>query len=718
MSLLTRTFSESWHRVAEVKASLRPTVQSRLQKFRGERWYVLHDPFNNQFFRLRPEAYNFVARLRPDRSVEEVWQEVLEHDPDGAPGQEEVIRLLTQLHFANLLYYDTPADSNQFFERYRKRKQRELKSKLLTIMFMRLPLFDPDRLLQKIVPFVGFLFGPLGALVWLLVIGAGGKVAIDNFDALSNQAQGILAPGNLALLYLGMVFIKTLHEFGHALTCRYFGGEVHTMGVMLLVFTPLPYMDATSSWSFRNRWQRALVGAAGMISELFVAALATFVWAATGPGLVNSLAYNMMFIASVSTIVFNGNPLLKFDGYYILSDVLDLPNLFTRARKQWAYLFERYVYGVKDAESLANNPKEGFWLVFYGALSGLYRVIVFAGIIIFVADKYLLLGLMMVIILVVSWVVVPPYKLIKYLATSNRLARTRTRAVSATVGLLAVVVLLTAIVPFPNRFRVPGVVEAETYVQVVNDASGTLDEVLEPSGTRVEVGTPLLRMSDPELQNDLDMAKAQWQQVQAMELWANSQKLSDRGPIRKRKAVIDAKLVDLEQQQKALLVTAKQAGIWVAPRIEEHLGTWQQRGTSLGQIIDPAWFRFSAVVPQDQAVNLFIDQIQKAEVRLFGQGGVNLGVSDYQIIPFQSQKLPSAALSWAGGGEVATARDDETGRKTTEPFFQIYAKLIPNDQVSLLHGRSGKLRLSMQSEPLLWQWERSLRQLLQKRYQL
>lgn len=718
MSILTRTFSESWHRVAEVKASLRPTVKSRLQKFRGECWYVLHDPFNNQFFRLRPAAYNFVARLRPDRTVEEVWREVLEHDPDGAPGQEEVIRLLTQLHFANLLYYDTPADSEQFFERYRKRKQRELKSRLLTIMFMRIPLLDPDNFLKRLVPYVGFLFGKLGFLAWLLVLGLAGKVAIDNFDALSDQAQGVLAPDNLILLYLGMVFIKTLHEFGHALICRYYGGEVHTMGVMLLVFTPLPYMDATSSWAFRSRWQRALVGAGGMIVELFVAALATFVWANTGPGVVNSLAYNMMFIASVSTLVFNANPLLKFDGYYILSDLLDLPNLYTRARKQWAYLFERYVFGVKEAESQADTGKEYFWLLVYGALSGIYRVIVFAGIIIFVADKYLLLGLLMVVILVVSWVIVPPYKLIKYLASSPRLARTRSRAVGATAGMVALVILLTAVVPFPNRFRAPGVVEAETYVQVVNDAPGWLDGVLVESGREVDAGTPLLRLSNPELDNELKMAQAQWQQVQVMEQWANSEQVSDREPIRKRKAAIAARLAELERQRASLVVKAKRSGVWVAPRIGDHVGTWQLRGTRLGQIVDMRRFRFIAVVPQDEASRLFAESIQKAEVRLFGQAGNNIEVSHYEIIPYESDQLPSAALSWLAGGEVATARDDDTGRKTTEPFFQINADLVPNDEARLLHGRSGKLRLSLHDEPLLWQWERALRQLLQKRYQI
>lgn len=718
MSLPVRTFSESWYRVATVKASLRPTVRARKQAFRGEDWYVLHDPFNNQFFRLRPEAYRFVARLSPRRSIEEVWKESLELEPDTAPGQEEVIRLLTQLHFANLLYYDRPADSQQFFERYRKRKQREMRSRLMTIMFMRLPLLDPDRLLKAMAPYSRFLFGPIGALLWFITVGAGIKLAIDNADAVLEQAQGVLAPSNLILLYGALVVIKALHEFGHGLTCRYYGGEVHAMGVMLLVFTPLPYMDATASWAFRSRWQRALVGAAGMITELFVAALAVFVWANTGPGTLHSLAYNMMFVASISTVIFNGNPLLKFDGYYILSDLFDLPNLYTRSRQQWAYLAERYLYGAKDADSPAHSPRETGWLTGYGLFSGIYRVVVFTGIILFVADKYLILGMVMVVILVVTWVIIPPAKLIKYLADSPRLSKTRVRAISVTIGLLIGVVMLTAIIPFPNRFRVPGIIEADNFVQVVNDTSGYLAKVVTPSGRHVKRGQPLLVLQDEELDSDIAMAQAQWRQALAMEQKAGSLEGVDSAAVRKRKAAVGVKLHELEARRQSLTVLAKQEGIWIAPRMQDQLGTWQERGSRLGEIVDPSKFRFTAVVPQDEARTLFGSGVEKAEVRLFGQAGTNIEVRTYHITPYQSQRLPSAALSWMAGGEVATAQDDKSGLKTTEPFFEVRAELAIPDGMQLYHGRAGKMRVSLHSEPLLWQWERKIRQLLQKRYQL
>jgi putative peptide zinc metalloprotease protein len=713
-----KTFSESWYRVAGLRVSLHPTVNVHKQRYRGEIYYVLRDPFNNEFFRLRPSAYDFVVRLARDRTVEEVWQDCLDRHPDDAPGQEDVIQLLTQLYYSNLLYFEKPADSAKLFERYRKRRQRELQSKLLSIMFVRIPLFDPDNFLKRIMPFFKPILSPIGAVIWIAVVAGALKLVVDHFDQATDQIQGILAPDNLALLYVGLVVIKTLHEFGHAVICRRFGGEVHTMGVMFLVFTPLPFMDATSSWSFRSRWQRALVGGAGMITEVFVAALATFVWANSGPGTLHSLAYNMMFIASVSTVLFNGNPLLRFDGYYILSDLLDIPNLTTRSQKHLRHLVERYGFGYKESFSPTENPREASWLTVFGILSGIYRVVIFSGIILFVADKFLLAGLIMALICVISWGIVPLVRLIVYLSSSPRLAKTRLRAVAVVLGLFTLVISFLGFWPFPNRFRAPGVVESVGYVQVINDVPGYVTKILSPSGRNVRAGTPLIELSDRELDLEIEATLAQREETLAMRLRALGKETADLEPLQKRLDTIESKLRDLGAQKASLLVRARQPGTWVAPDIKDMVEAWVPRGSVIGEIVRNDAFRFSAVVSQNEAADLFTGKIEKAEVRINGQGDENLAVKQVRIIPYQQERLPSAALGWRGGGEVPVSVRDDTGLQTTEPFFQIYATLPPMPGALLLHGRSGKLRFTLNPKPLLLQWAHTFRQLLQERYQI
>ena len=713
-----KTFSESWHRIADQRISLNSTVKMRKQLFRGETWYVLYDPFNNQFFRLRPDSYEFIVRLRPDKTVGEVWEERLEESPDGAPGQDDVIRLLAQLYFSNLLYYELPADSAKLFERYSHQKQRELQSKLMSIMFFRLPLFDPENLLRSLAPIIRQIMSPLGAVVWIAGVVLAGKVVIDHFDLLAVETQGILAPNNLIFLYVSLVFIKTLHEFGHAVACKHYGGEVHTMGVMLLLFTPIPYMDATASWSFRSRWQRAFVGAAGMIFELFAAAIAAFIWAYTGSGIVHNIAFNIMFIASVSTVVFNINPLLRFDGYYILSDLLDIPNLHSRARLHLRHITERYLFGCKNSVSPASTHKEASWLTIFALLSIIYRVAIYFTIIIFVADRFLLAGVLMAFFCIISWGLLPLFRFAKYLLSSPRLIRVRSRATLISLATVAALLLFLAVIPFPNRFRSPGVLEAVVYIKVLNDAPGYVKNVLVPTNAEVEAGTPLIELSNRELDLKINAARAQRQETLVLQMQATEQDMAALKPIRNRLEAIEDKLRSLKEERSALVIRARESGTWVSPGSKDMPGTWLARGSEVGVIVNHEAFQFSAVVSQDEASNLFDEKIRSAEVRLFGQGSETLKVYDYTFIPYQHEELPSAALGWYGGGEVPVSVSDEMGLRATEPFFLIYAKLNKLPSVAFLHGRSGQIRFHLNPEPILTQWVRKFRQLLQKRYQI
>ena len=719
MAEIPQTFSESWYRVASQRISLRAHVQIQRQYFRGEKWHVLHDPFNNQFFRIRPAAYEFVSRLNRRRTVQEAWDECLELFTDEAPGQEEVIRLLAQLYHANLLQYELSRDSRQLFDRFKKRRQREVRSYLLSIMFARFPLFDPDAFLQRTLSFVRLLLGPVGMIVWIAVVAYGGKLVFDNFAGVQEQTQGLLAPGNLVLLYIGLVILKAFHEFGHAYVCRHYGGEVHVMGIMLLVFTPIPYMDATSSWAFRKRRHRILVGAAGMIVEIFVAGLATIVWAKTDGGTIHNLAYNMMITASVSTIVFNINPLLRFDGYYILSDLVDIPNLHSQAAKQTLYLVERFAFGCRKAIPSTQVLGETLFLYVYWVASRIYRVIVFGGILLIVADKFLLLGLLMLLICAVSWVLVPIGRLFRYLSSSPKLDRTRFRATTVVTGIAVGLIVLLQVVPYPVRFRAPGILQAESYTVVINESPGFIAEVVAAPGAMVKAGDPLVRLNDPELGFEFAVATAQLNETRILHRRAMGAEPADVKPLEERQQAIRQRLDQLEHRRRMLIVRARQDGQWVASELQDQVGMWLRRGVVLGQIIDDSSFVFRAVVSRREESQLSNSEIRGIQIRLPGEAGkkIDVPLDQYRVIPAGQQLLPSAALGWAGGGEIAVDLSDESGRKATELFFEVRAGVPATDTV-LIHGRSGRMRFQLPGKPILSQLVRKLRQLLQERYQI
>jgi len=718
MSNSRALFSESWHRVASQRIRLRPSVIIRKQYFRGERWHVVHDPFTNNFFRFRAEAYAFVARLDGSRTVEEVWKHCLETEGERAPGQGEAIQMLAQLYQANLIVSDVPPDTARLFERQKKHKQREIRSRLMSVFFLRMRLWDPDSFLKRTLPYVGWIFSRWMAVVWLAVVGLGLAMALGEWDRLRDQTAGVLEPGNLLLLYLAFAFAKVVHEFGHAYACRRFGGEVHSMGLTLLVFTLVPFVDATAAWAFRERRRRVIVGLAGMIPELFLAAVAAMIWANTGAGLVNGICYNLMLVASVSTVLFNANPLLRFDGYYVLADLTDTPNLQPRAQQQLLHTIESRVFGGRNSSPPARTRREAVLLVIFAIASWMYRVLITWSLIILVADQYFGLGLAAAAIAFFGTFVMPIIGAVRYLVKEPRIERVRRRATFISVSAAAAVLIVLAAVPFPRRFRAPGVLHAENYTKVIAPTAGYVETVATGSRTQVVPDQPLLKLVNPELDLQIAAGEAQLEAARALERKVLRESPARIQPVRRRLEAIERHVAKLREDKAALEFRAKQEGVWISPRAEDFSGLWVPRGAAVGEIVDDRSFEFLAVVPQEDARELFGAEIEKLEIRFPGEAEEKVSVRSWHVVPGRQDVLPTPALGWAGGGPVRVASDDPTGRRTAEPFFLVVAKVENNEAVAMLNDRTGIVRVSLPKEPLLTQWTRNLRQLLQERYQL
>ncbi|MEN9733738.1 MAG: hypothetical protein RLZ45_1733 [Verrucomicrobiota bacterium] len=718
MSDTSSTFSESWHRIASERPALRPDIRIQRQVHRGERAYVLSHPYHHQFFRISPEAYEFVARLDGRRTVDEIWQDCLELHPETAPGQEAALQLLGQLYRANLLQYRGASDTAELLRRSRATQRQVVRSRLTNILFARIPLVDPDRFLVRTLPFVGPLIGLWGGLAWLALVAWGLFTAVGHARELQDQAHGLLAPDNLVLLYATMVGLKALHELGHAYCCRRFGGEVHAMGVMLMLFTPMPYVDATAAWGFRERWKRALVGAAGMMVELAVAAVAVGIWSWTGPGAVHAIAYNVLLVASVSTLIFNLNPLLRFDGYYILSDLLGIPNLAARAQQQLRVVVEKALFGVVGDTAPARTRGEAWALSGYALGSGVYRVVVFGGLLLLLADRFFTLGLALAVVAAVVWAVTPVVRLALHLATAPRLARRRLRAIGVTTLLAGGLVALLVALPLPHHFRAPGLVESGHWSALHTGVDGEVIRWMATPGSRVEPGQPLVELRNPELDLRERAARAELEEIEARIRQALQDAIPNLKPLESVRDSVKATLRQLDQDRAALVVRSPQAGIWSLPNPEEIRGRWLTRGSPLGSVLDDRDYRFHAVVPQEEADRLFGSPGHHAEIRLEGESSRTLGTTQLQILPADRQRLPSAALGWLGGGAVAVSDKDPEGRRAQEPFFEVRATIAAVEAPGLRHGRSGVIRFDLPAEPLLPRWIRSLRQLLQRRYQV
>ncbi|MDP7399976.1 MAG: hypothetical protein QF541_24140, partial [Lentisphaeria bacterium] len=329
------------------------------------------------------------------------------------------------------------------------------------------------------------------------------------------------------------------------------------------------------------------------------------------------------------------------------------------------------------------------------------------------------LGLLMLLICAVSWVLVPIGRLFRYLSSSPKLDRTRFRATTVVTGIAVGLIVLLQVVPYPVRFRAPGILQAESYTVVINESPGFIAEVVAAPGAMVKAGDPLVRLNDPELGFEFAVATAQLNETRILHRRAMGAEPADVKPLEERQQAIRQRLDQLEHRRRMLIVRARQDGQWVASELQDQVGMWLRRGVVLGQIIDDSSFVFRAVVSRREESQLSNSEIRGIQIRLPGEAGkkIDVPLDQYRVIPAGQQLLPSAALGWAGGGEIAVDLSDESGRKATELFFEVRAGVPATDTV-LIHGRSGRMRFQLPGKPILSQLVRKLRQLLQERYQI
>ena len=711
------TFSESWYRVSGLRPRLRATVQVRRQRFRGRVWHVVQDPANNEFFRLHEAGYRFVGLLDGRRTVSEAWRASLWAIGDEAVTQTEAIGLLGQLFAANLLQADLPPDAEILFRRHRKRKRRRLAAAASGFLAARIALLDPDAMLGALAGVFGWLFSPVGLVLWLVLLAAGGYCAAAGWRELAAETRSLLGAGRLASsvgwAYAAFVGAKIVHELAHGIACKRFGrlsggGEVHAMGVMLLVLVPMPYVDASSAWALRSKLHRAIVGAAGMLAELGLAAGAAIVWLATSgsadPWAVgaHAAALRLMLIASVATVVFNGNPLLRFDGYYILSDVLEIPNLAARSRGYLAWLVKRFAWGLRTTADPAGSRSEAAWLAGYGIAAGLFRVAICVKIVLVLIDRFFLAGVALAVAAMVVWLLMPLGRLVHYLLAGAELQRARGRALATTAVLLIAAFVALGAIDAPDRRIVSGTVAAARLAHVHAGADGFIRTV-SPSGRRVAGGetgaeaTILLEAVNRDLAAEARGLLCDREALAVRLRTARLAAASD-GRYLSLVQILAADEADLARQQAllrqeldALSVRAPLAGTWVCDDADRLIGTYVRRGQRIGTVLSLDELVIRAETPQQLVGELIAEAAPAAQLRPAGRPDA-VGEGTWRLLP-------------ATGDEA----DTDARRSFT---VEVTPTRLPTGP--LLPGQRVLIRFALPPKPLAAQWWRSIRQLAQR----
>jgi putative peptide zinc metalloprotease protein len=708
-------YSSSWYRVADLKPRLRSHAYIHRQHFRGGLWYVLQDRTSGRFHRFTPAAYLVISLMNGERTVEAIWQLACRRLGDDALTQDEIIRLLSQLYQADVLRADIAPDFDEMSWRAEKVRRRKLIAGLANPLALRLPLLDPDAFLNATMPFVRPVFSWLGACIFIGVVGYAVILAGIHWSALTeNIADRVFAAKSLLLLVLCYPFVKAVHELGHAYAIKRWGGEVHELGMMFLVFMPVPYVDASSSAAFREKWQRAIVGSAGIAVELMLAAIALFIWLNVEDGLVRAFAFNVMLIGGVSTILFNGNPLLRFDGYYVLSDVLEIPNLGDRAKRYLGYLMLRNAFGVKDAISPVTAPGEPFWFIVYGVASFIYRIFIVAAIVLLVATKFFIIGVLIAVWSTIMMIGVPAAKSLWSLIRNPAMAQNRRRAFLVCAGTLAVVAAALLLLPLPYRTVAEGVVWPPGEPAVFAGTDGIVVAVLREPNTPVVPGDPLLQMEDP-----LIAAKVRVLEATLKELRLRRDSVYATDPLQTRllEEQINRTESDLalhRQRQSYLTVRSPATGRFILRRPSDMIGKFVHKGEQVGYVAVFDRPVVLAIVNED-AADLVRKRAQGVHLRRADHIRDVRRASVLREVPNINDRLPSAALSTAGGGEVMLDPRDPKNLRTLTKSLHLEIQPAEPMPVTEMGGRA-YVRFDHGSEPLAWRLYRDLRQLFLKRF--
>lgn len=703
-------FDPSWYRMAPLRLRLRGHVELHRHRFRGQLWYVLQDHQSGRYHRLSPAANLFISLMDGRRTLDEIWNITGSRYADDPPTQAEAIRLLAQLHSNDLLQGDVPPDVGELAERAARQSRQDLLGRFRNPLALRWPLFDPDRMLERLAPLFRPLFTVWGLLAWLALVATGIVLAVLHWAELTaTSADQIISAGNIGLTLLIYPVIKLLHEFGHGIAAKVWGGRVHEMGVMLLVMMPAPYVDASSATSFPGKWRRIVVSGAGIMVEFGLAALAMILWTQMEPGLARAAAFNVMLIGSISTLLFNGNPLLRYDAFYILSDWIEIPNLASRANRYVLYLIQHHLLGIESAENPVTAPGEARWFLFYAVASWIYRMFLTFAIALLVATKLFWVGTALAIFFLFSSLILPLIKGGHFLLTSPRLKGKGARAFWVTGGALGLVGAVFFAIPLPYATVTEGVVWSPAGTDLRVASSGNVAEILAAPGSMVAQGQPLMRLDDPTLNAAIALMETQ---RQGLQLQLETVRFSDRvraDILAEQVRSLDATLDNARQRQQALLLRAGVAGRFILPRATDLAGRFLRQGDLAGYVVPPGALPVRTVVTQAQ-----VDLVRGATSRIdllyatdAGAGPVPAAIT--AAVPAAQTDLPALALSREGGGAIVTAQGSDGSQRALEGLFVF--DLLPETTPEALLGSRVFVRFDHGSAPLAPRIARNLRQL-------
>lgn len=680
-------------RLRTVHVGIRDDLEVSRHVFRGEPSYVIRDPVTFQSHRLDPADYEILVRLNSTESLGDTFDKLCAAKLIEREHEAEYYQFVFSLHrlgFLNLPF----ADDKLLYKRHKLRSAGKQRALWLSLLFLQIPLVNPDAFLNRTMRYASWAFSRGFFIAWLLLNATAGAIALSHWPDLLQPLDGWLATSNLVVMWFTLIVLKLFHELGHAYACKHFGGHVPEMGAYLILATPCAYVDASASWGFARKRDRIIVCLAGMYVESIFASLATIVWALTEPGLAHAIAYNVIFLASITTVLFNINPLMRYDGYYVLSDLVEIPNLRQRATDAFRSLLKRRVLGLHaptDETSLAVR----LGLILFGTASAIYRVVVVAGIVTVLSFKVGWGGLLGGVAYVGVLLATNLGKMFKYLVRDQETASVRARAIALGVAASIIAPLGLLAIPVRATIYAPAVVGAESEF-VHHAASDAVIRRINRTDGGVRTGDVLAELENDELPLLTAEANARVEQARLKIAARSTEDPALAKQEEFRLTALEEQLKLCREREDRLTLRATGNGRLVSCPTSRDQGRFVRAGQPLMTIIDGK--------PQIRALLSESDVVaadpQVGESLIFRSAGTAehaiRGVVE-AVRPLGDRLVQTPSLTLLGGGDIPV--DPATGH-ATQPYFEVVVTLDDDDARELRYGMTGRVRLNAEWEPL------------------
>lgn len=710
----------------DVPVRLRNDLEFFPQDSRGGRVWVIKDPISIAYFQFREEEYQLLRWLDGRCDVRELIRRFEQRFAPQRLSKSRVMAFLARLHRSGLVVSDAVGQGNWLAQRDTGKRFQGWLAVLANPLAIRLPGINPTRALDWIYPRMRWVFAPgfiTACAVFMLLVAIWTLVSFDEVIARMPDGHRLLSPQNLLMLAATLAGTKLLHELGHALTCKHHGAVCHEMGLMFLVFTPCLYCDVSDAWTLGDRWRRLAISAAGICVELFLAAVCTVLWWFSQPGLANSLFFNVMLVCSVGTVLLNGNPLMRYDGYYLLSDGVRYPNLWHQSGEPLRRTIWKYVFGI-PIEGRRFGLAQSLWLSLYKIASLAYRIVVVV-VVLYIAHRFLkpqglqLLSLCLILAVVSGLLATPLTSFARTLRDPRFRTRMNPQRLFTATGMLTLLLAGLFVVPLPCRVKAPVTLHAKDARRIYVTVPGRLVEAVQ-AGQRVQAGDVLARLENLSLEQQLERIRGQVlvqrQRLKSLEsLRMVRSDLAEQLPTaREMLDDLIAQRDQLEQEIAALTLTAPIAGRVIAPprtataaSLDGRLPRWSgspleqpNRGVSLDRqtlicMIDSTdSFDAVAYVHQSDIGDVRVGQNVSLSMDLRFGGGLTGTIHQVSLA-----KITEVPQELAIDGRLDHRRDTSGVARPDETWYQVRISL-DDQQRSLLIGARGTASIQIAPQPL------------------